>query len=281
MTASELRALLAAHGLRLHKRLGQNYLIDANAIARIVAACELTGQETVLEIGAGLGALTAPLAQQSKHVVTYEIDRGIGSVLTQRLASVANVTIRLQDITEASWDEWTRQPVVVVGAIPYHITSGILVMLCEQHSVIQRAVLVLQEEVAKRIVAPAGTKTYGRLSVLMRYYWQIVRQVRVPRHVFFPQPEVDSICLVLAPAPQRVILHVENELLFFNVVKAAFAQRRKTLINSLSESPLKITRSQATAWLTQLKIPLTVRGEVLDIPAFAQLSNLMNRHVLQ
>ena len=271
LTASELKALLRTHGLRLTKRLGQHHLIDARAIERIVAQCDLSGRETVIEIGAGLGALTEPLARQAGRVVAVDVDRRIASLLAERIGPCANVTVLHQDILTFPWE--AHAGATVVGAIPYHITSPIFVTLTQARQHVHRAVLVIQEEVAERLVAKPGTKSYGRLSVLGQFGWELSIALRVPRSAFFPQPDVDSACLRMIPRERPPVM-VGDERRFFEVVAAAFGHRRKTLVNCLSEAGLA-ERLRLPALLRRLGLSETVRGETLSIEQFAQLTSAL------
>ena len=278
LTVSELKALLGTHQIRLTKRLGQHHLINARAIHRIVESCRLSGEDTVVEIGAGLGALTEGLAQKAKRVIAVEVDRRIGALLTERMASLKQVTVACEDILEFAWD---RVPsAIVVGAIPYQITSPIIVSLCESRRFIQRAMLVMQTEVAQRLVAQPGTRAYGRLSVLAQCGWQVETHFSIPRSAFFPPPEVDSTCVRLLNHPQPRVARAQ-ESLFFTVVKAAFSQRRKTLVNCLSGLAVTrqkggegyLTRSIIEAVLNRLEFDTSVRGEMLSIEQFVALTD--------
>ena len=274
LTQRELTALLRAHGLRLTKRLGQHHLIDPRIIERVAASCALSRSDTVVEIGAGLGALTEPLAQRAGQVLAVEVDRAIAALLTQRMASSANVTVLCQDILNFSWEDVTG-PLVVVGAIPYHVTSPIIVELTERRRRIHHAVLIVQDEVARRLAATPGTKAYGRLSVLAQYGWDLAVLFRVSRRAFFPSPQVDSACVRFSRRSKPPI-GVEQEARFFDVVKAAFAHRRKTLVNSVSrDERLGLTRARAEALVRELGLPVAVRGETLTLQQFARLANLL------
>lgn len=272
LTAAELKSLLGARGLRLTKRLGQHHLIDPAAIRRVVAQCEPLARAVVVEIGPGLGALTEPIAERAERVIAVEIDRGVAVVLRERLRGRPNVEVRCEDILRFPWS--TVPHAVVVGAIPYSITSPLLVALCEA-LMIDRAVLIMQDEVAQRLAARPGTKAYGRLSVLVQYSWDVRLGFAVPRGAFFPPPAVESRCVELrrrARPPAAVV----DEPLFFEVVKAAFGQRRKTLANAL----LRLrggawSRPQIQAVLIGLGLPTAVRGEALSLEQFAALSNAL------
>lgn len=272
LTPSELKALLHERGLRLTKALGQNHLIDPRAIERIIAACELSPRDTVVEIGAGLGALTEPLAAQSARVIALEVDRGVCALLQERLGAHPTIEIRCQDVLTMRWDQMPG--LVVVGAIPYHITSDILVALSEARHAIARAVLIVQAEVAQRLTAKPGTKAYGRLTVLGQYAWDIRVAAAIPRSAFFPQPAVDSICLVLQPRAAPPV-RVEHERWFFQVVKTAFGQRRKTLANCLIG--LGLTRTAVEEALRSLGLRTDIRGEELSLVQFASLAAHLRR----
>jgi 16S rRNA (adenine1518-N6/adenine1519-N6)-dimethyltransferase len=275
LPASDLKALLRARGLRLRKRLGQTHLIDPGAAARIVDACELGPEETVVEIGAGLGALTEGLAARAGRVLAVEVDPRMAAVLAERLADRANVRVLPEDILGFDWAR--HAGAVAVGAIPYHMTSPILAALCEHRRALRRAVLVLQEEVGQRVAAAPGTKAYGRLSVLVQYGWMVRRVARIPRSAFFPQPAVDSVCLRLAPHPAPPAV-VEDERLFFAVAAAAFAHRRKTLVNCLSGFGVRpLERAAAEALIRSAGLPAAVRGEMLSLAQFAAVANALRR----
>src|SRR3989338_6700658 len=243
LSAAELKAVLRAHGLRLTSRLGQHHLVDAGVVDRLMARMDLPPDATVVEIGAGLGALTEPLAQRVRRVIAVEVDPGCCRLLRQRLAVLPQVEVQCQDILAFPWG--AHAGATVVGAIPYQITSPLLVAMADAAAAIREAWIILQEEVAQRVLARPGTKAYGRLTVLAQFRWAVEHVMAVPRRAFFPQPRVDSSCIVLRP--HRVPpVSVRDEALFFAVVKAAFSQRRKTLINCLMGLP-SIDRPAAAA----------------------------------
>ena len=270
LTTREVKTLLAARGLRLTKRLGQHHLVDERLVHRLIEAVRLGPDDTVVEIGPGLGALTEFLLERAGRVIAVEVDRAIAELLSQRLRGRRNLTVHCGDILAFPWV--LAAPAVVVGAIPYHITSPILAALCEARPYIRRAVLVVQEEVARRLAARAGTKAYGRLSILVQYGWEVSRLLPVPRGAFFPIPRVDS-CAVELKRREAPAVAVADEPLFFAVVKAAFSQRRKTLVNCLTASPvLRLNRARAEAALRTTGLAPAVRGETLTIAQFAALA---------
>jgi 16S rRNA (adenine1518-N6/adenine1519-N6)-dimethyltransferase len=271
LTVGELKALLGANGLRLSKRLGQHHLVDGRIIERLVASCDLTGDDTVVEIGAGLGALTEPVAARAGRIIAIEVDRRICELLSARMKPLANVTVCCEDVLSFSWP--TMRGAVIIGAIPYHITSPIIVSLCEQRALLKAAWLLVQREVAQRLLAAPGTKAYGRLSVLCQYGWELSEVMKVSRSAFYPQPAVDSSWLRMLPQHAPSVA-VDDEAWLFEVVKAAFGQRRKTLANCLRSAGMA-DHTNLGGLLRQLKLPPDVRAERLTLEQFAALATAL------
>jgi len=275
LTAIELKALLREQGLRLSKRLGQHHLVDAQVMWRFIERGQFAPSETVVEIGAGLGALTEALAQRVGRLIALEVDQRFCALLAARMAAAPHVEVRCQDALAFPWA--SLEGATVIGAIPYHITSPIIVCLCEARGAIHRAMMIVQLEVAQRLLASPGTKPYGRLSVLGQYGWQITRLFDVARGAFFPQPAVDSCCIQLS-AREQPLVTVENEAFFFEVVKAAFSQRRKTLVNCLlHEQIIAVPRPYLESMLQPLGLPPNIRGEQLSLEQFAALAEALWR----
>ena len=271
LTAAQLKSLLRTHHLHLRKRLGQHHLVDGGVIGRLMDRVALSKDDTVVEIGAGLGALTEPLAERVGCVVAVEVDAHIAALLAERMAPWTNVRVVQEDILEFPWGR--HAGAMVVGAIPYHITSPILLSLSEHRRLLRDGWLIVQKEVAARLRAKPGTKSYGRLSVLGQYSWDIRAVTDISRSAFFPQPEVDSTCLHLR-SHERPPVDVADEAAYFDVVKAAFGHRRKTLANCLREfGGRRMSRAQVEALLRGLELPISVRGEELSLEQFAALSN--------
>ena len=274
-TKAELLECLRAHRLRLNKRLGQHYLIDPRLCSRLVGLCDLSVDDAVIEIGAGLGALTDLLAARAKRVVAVEVDRAICELLNTRMAHIPNVEVRCQDILTLRWADYPGSK--VAGAIPYQITSHVLASLCEREAGVPAAWLGLQREVAQRLVARPGTKAYGRLTILVQYRFAVQQQARIPRAAFFPQPEVDSVWLHLSAHHPPPVL-VRDESLLFEVVRAAFSQRRKTLLNCLAQlTRPRLNRSEALEAIRESRLPVGIRGEELSLEDFARLTNTVSR----
>lgn len=277
-TKAELVELLRAHGLRLTKRLGQHYLVDPRLTARLVSACRLTSRDTVIEIGAGLGALTDLLAASAGRVIAVEVDRAVCQALKARMAAWPNVEVRCQDILAFPWAQ--HPGCRVVGAIPYLLTSPILVMLAERPAPIADAWLGMQREVADRLTARPGTKAYGRLTILVQYRFMVEQALRIPRQAFFPPPAVGSawVHLIPRPAAAPTAVGVRDERVLFDVVRAAFSQRRKTLLNCLGGlASVRMSRPQAARTLQEAGLPANIRGEMLSLEEFARLANVVSQ----
>ena len=262
-------ALLKRHGLRPHKGLGQNFLQDPLALEKIVSVAEIQPTDTVLEIGPGLGSLTRYLAASAKEVVAVELDPNLLPPLKAVLSLYQNVRLIHGDILKlAPKDLITKQDYLVVANIPYYITSAVIRHLLESDPKPRRIVLTVQREVAQRICAVPGDMSLLALSV--QVYGKPRMVVRIPAGAFFPAPKVDSAVLSvdIYPSPR-----IKPELLgtFFQLIKAGFSQKRKTLRNSLS-SGLHISPAGAADWLTRAGIDPQRRAETLSIEEWEILS---------
>lgn len=269
--------ILHTFKLRADKRLGQNFLVDEEIVRKIVAAAELTPEDTVLEVGPGIGTLTQGLAMSGARIVAVELDKRLLPVLDKTLEGYNNVRIVSGDILEVDIKATVGAPVFKVAAnLPYYITTPIIFNLLEQRLPMERLVAMVQKEVAERMVAKPGGKDYGALSVSIQYYTEPEIAFLVPPASFIPAPNVDSAVIIckrrLAPP-----VDICDEKLFFKVVKAAFSVRRKMLSNALKN--MGITGEQAAAWLERAGIDPKRRGETLSLADFASLTNCFNEIV--
>ena len=257
--------ILQRFKLKADKRLGQNFLVDEDYVRRIAAAAELTPPDTVLEIGPGIGTLTQMLAETGADVVAVELDKRLMPVLEKTVGSYPNVRVVQGDVLKINIPETVgAAPFKVAANLPYYITTPIIFALLEQHLPLERLVVMVQKEVAQRVVAKPGGKDYGVLSVSMQYYTDPELAFVVPRTAFLPAPNVDSAVLV---ARRRAVPPVQvDEKLFFKVVNAAFSMRRKMLSNSLQHMGLG-------AWLERAGIDGKRRAETLSLQEFAALTN--------
>ena len=273
-------ALLRKHQLHPRRRFGQNFLVDANTLAKIVQAGDVGVGARVLEIGAGLGVLTRALAEavgETGRVVSLEIDRELLPALAETVGTLPQVTVVPGDAMALDWpafltEHFGEAPVKVVANIPYNITSPLLTTLLAYKPPLALIVLLVQKEVAQRLAAAPGTPDFGSLSVFTQFHAAVETVGIVPRRVFLPAPDVDSAIVRLIPHAAPPVA-VADEARFFAVVRAAFGQRRKSLLNALSGDPsLGWSREQAAAALTQAQIDPLRRGESLGLAEFARLA---------
>ena len=274
--AEKTKEVIEGHGFAFRKQFGQNFLIDSAVPEAIVRAAELTKDDTVLEIGPGIGTMTQYLAEAAGHVVAVEIDKTLIPVLADTLAGFDNVTVLQGDILKTDLGAIIAEAggsVKVVANLPYYITTPIIMKLLAQADGIGLITVMVQEEVAERIVSGPGSKAYGAISLGVQYYAEpeIVRSV--PPHCFMPQPKVASSVLKLKRR-EKPLVTPQDEAHMFACIKAAFLQRRKTLPNALSGyAPLAVSRDQAAAALKAMGLDERARGETLDLAQFARLSD--------
>jgi 16S rRNA (adenine1518-N6/adenine1519-N6)-dimethyltransferase len=277
VSASSPKTVLRHLGLRPEKARGQNFLLHPHQARRIVAALALAPQDLVVEVGPGLGALTVFLAEQAKRVVALEVDQALAAYLQEELfVNESRVEVICQDVLRFDFLQLSREtnaPLVVVGNLPYQITSPLLFKLAEGKAAISRAVLMMQQEVGARLTANPGTKDYGILSVLLQYHFAMTRLFSLGPANFYPPPQVTSV--VMALMPREPDPKARDEAFFAQVVKAAFATRRKTLRNTLAVrgQALGLPEAEVLAALEVLHIDSGRRGETLSVSAFVQLSN--------
>lgn len=277
-TPSRTRALLNQYGFNFKKSLGQNFLIDVNIINRIIDASGIDHMTGVIEIGPGMGSLTEQLAKNAHHVLAFEIDQRLIPALDDTLSPYNNVTVINEDILKANVAEAIQQhlshceKIMVVANLPYYITTPILLTLLEQDLNIDGYVVMMQKEVGERLNAQVGTKAYGSLSIVAQYYTETSRVLTVPKTVFMPPPNVDSIVVKLMKR-ESPIVDVDNPNAFFKMTKGAFSQRRKTIYNNyqnLFENG-KEQKETIMQWLERADIDPKRRGETLSIQEYARL----------
>ncbi|MGI6129840.1 MAG: 16S rRNA (adenine(1518)-N(6)/adenine(1519)-N(6))-dimethyltransferase RsmA [bacterium] len=276
------REQLRQHNIRAKKRLGQNFLLDKGILGRLADAVQLSKADTVLEIGPGSGNLTVQLAQRAGSVIAVEADRELEPVLTNNLTGFNNTQLVWGDFLEQNLDTlWQLAPTGVGGKrkvaanLPYYITSPVLIKLLTTGQRPDLAVLLVQLEVAQRLVGKPGTKDYGSLSVLTQFYTCPELVLKVPPAAFFPRPKVWSAAVRLRLRPKPAA-EVENEEFFFQVVRASFAHRRKMLANSLQQDlGDRLTKQVITDALTSAGIDPRRRGETLSLAEFASLTTAL------
>lgn len=278
-----VRELLRRHGVTLHRALGQNFLVDANILRKILDAAVLSPETGVLEIGAGIGTLTRALAEHARHVLVIELDRSLRPILRETLAGVENVHVEYGDFLKvnlpALLDAYCAPLCQVVANIPYQITSPLITRLLEHKASFTRMVLMMQKEVAERLLAKPGTGEYGSMTVFVRYHAEVRLVTHVSRNSFLPPPKVDSAVVRLDPRAEPP-LPVKDEKRFFAVVHAAFGARRKTLLNALSGG-LGQPREVLEPALERAGIDPKRRGETLSLEEFITLSNELHGDLME
>jgi 16S rRNA (adenine1518-N6/adenine1519-N6)-dimethyltransferase len=273
------RILLGAHNIRPKKQLGQNFIIDPAFTKMIVDRSGILPEDVVVEIGAGLGALTIPLARKAKKVFAIERDQQIIDILKTELlvSGLSNTVVVEKNILAVDIEvlaENIGRKIVVMGNLPYNISSQILVQLIKSRKVVSRAILMFQKEMAQRILAQPDCKDYGRLTVMLRYCSDIKKLADAKASLFYPKPKVDSEILEVK-FKSKVEHPVRDETFFFRVIKGAFGNRRKTLKNALAASELNIDANTAKYILERSGIDPVRRAETLNTEEFVKLSNLL------
>lgn len=273
-------AVLQKYGFNFQKRFGQNFLIDTGVLEKIISAADIGKEDCVLEIGPGIGTMTQYLAEAAREVVAVEIDKELIPILGDTLSAYDNVTVIHEDILKLDINEIVRErnggnPIKVVANIPYYITTPIIMGLFEQNVPLKSITIMVQKEVADRMQVGPGTKDYGALSLAVQYYARPKIVANVPPNCFIPRPGVGSAVIRLT-RHEKPPVQVEDEKFMFALIRAAFNQRRKTLVNSLNNAPgLKMTKEQVGEALEKMGLSATVRGEALTLEQFARLSDLL------
>ena len=267
------------HNFKFSKSLGQNFLIDDNVIDRILEGARLSETDRIIEVGPGIGTLTREMGKVAENVVAIEIDKTLIPILKETLADLDNVEVVNEDILKVDVQGLINEklnggPVKLVANLPYYITTPIVMKFLEEDIPVTDIVVMVQKEVADRMNAKPSTKDYGALSVAVQYYCDTEIVAKAPRHMFVPQPNVDSIVIGLHVRDEKKYV-VDNEDIFFKTVKASFGQRRKTLLNSLGGLGF-LSKDQIREALQAANIDEKRRGETLSIDEFANLSNEIN-----
>lgn len=262
------------------KKFGQNFLIDGHVLDKIIAAAEVTKEDCVVEIGPGIGTLTQYLAEAARNVISIEIDKMLIPILQETLADYDNVTVINQDVLKTDLRELVREhnegrPVKVVANLPYYITTPIIMNLFESRLPVSSVTVMVQKEVAQRMQAGPGTKDYGALSLAVQYFAVPYIAANVPPNCFMPRPRVGSAVIRLT-RHEKPPVEVADEQAMFQIIRASFNQRRKTLVNSLHNSPqISKTKEEILRALEQMGLSQTVRGEALTLEQFAALTDLL------
>lgn len=269
-----IKKIKSKTGFTFTKSLGQNFLTDFQIIDKILEGANISSEDTVIEIGPGNGALTAPLAKIAKKILAIEIDKKLIPILSKNLSGFQNTKIINEDILKvdlhALIGKTNSDSVKVIGNLPYYITTPIIMKILEEYVPVKSITVMVQKEVADRLLAAPSTKEYGALSVVVQYYCDVHHITDVPRTSFYPRPNVDSTVIRLDIAKKSNIA-IMSDPIFFKTIKASFAQRRKTLSNSLCT--IGLPKDKVLLALLNADINPERRGETLSIEEFAKLSN--------
>ena len=263
------------------KKFGQNFLIDDHVITKIINAAEITKDDLVLEIGPGIGTMTQYLAESAGKVIAVEIDKNLIPILGETLAEYDNVTIINEDILKLDINRLVEEenggkPIKVVANLPYYITTPIIMGLFESHVPLQSITVMVQKEVADRMQVGPGSKDYGALSLAVQYYAKPYIAANVPPNCFIPRPGVGSAVIRLTRYEEPPVM-VKDESLMFELIRASFNQRRKTLQNGIANSPeLPYSKAQVEKALEKMGLAANVRGESLTLAEFAKLSDTIS-----
>ncbi len=276
------KSVVEKHNFKFSKSLGQNFLIDDNVIDKILNGARLSEGDNIIEVGPGIGTLTREMGKIADKVVAIEIDKSLIPILKETLGEFDNIEVVNNDILKVNVEELVKEkfdnkPIKLVANLPYYITTPIVMKFLEENIPVTDIVVMVQKEVADRMNAKPSTKDYGALSVAVQYYCDTEIVAKAPRHMFIPQPNVDSTVIGLHVREEKKY-NVDNEDIFFKTVKASFGQRRKTLLNSLGGLGF-LNKDEIKEVLKQANIDEKRRGETLTIEEFATLSNVINSKV--
>lgn len=270
--------IIQKYQFTFQKKYGQNFLIDSNILDKIIESAQISKEDCVLEIGPGIGTMTQRLAEEAGEVVAVEIDRHLIPILEDTLSGYDNVTIINEDILKVDINKIVEErnggmPVKIVANLPYYITTPIIMALFERHIPLKSVTVMVQKEVADRMLVGPGTKDYGALSLAVQYYAKPEIIAKVPAACFMPRPNVDSavVRLTLYEDPP---VKAKDETYLFAIIRASFNQRRKTLVNGLiNAGNIGVSRGQVEKVLGDMQLSAMVRGEALTLEQFADLSN--------
>ncbi len=277
---SELKSVIEKHGFSFSKSLGQNFLIDKGILDKIVEGSGIDKTWGVLEIGPGAGTLTRELAKSSGKVVAVEIDKNLKPLLRDTLSDLENVEVVFNDVMKVDLkalikEKFGDMPIAVVANLPYYITTPIIMNFLEKEIPVRSLTVMVQKEVAERMAAAPGGKDYGALSVAVQFYTNPKIICRADPHCFMPQPKVESVVIKLAVLDEPAA-NVRDKKLMFDIVKSAFGQRRKTLLNALSKSPyISFKKEVVEDAILKAGLDLNIRGERLSLSDFARVADIL------
>ena len=277
-TPIRTRAIMERYGFNFKKGFGQNFLIDTNVLDNIADAAGIISEDTVLEIGPGFGSLTQTVAERAKKVISLEIDTKLIPILNETLADYNNIEIINKDVLKCDIDELSREkndgkPFKVVANLPYYITTPIIMDMLEKHSAVTSMTVMVQKEVAERMQADPKSSDYGALSVAVQFYADTNIDMIVQPSCFMPRPKVASAVITLK-LRDKPSVDVKDKKLFFHIVKCAFGQRRKTLLNTLcNQGNFNMTKEEISEIIRSAGLDERIRGEAMSLQEFGVLAD--------
>lgn len=283
--ATNTLEVIRKYDFAFQKRFGQNFLIDGNVVEKIVREAGVTKDDFVLEVGPGIGTMTQILCENAREVAAVEIDKNLIPILDETLSPYNNVSVINEDILKVDVNRLAEEknggrPIKVVANLPYYITTPIIMGLFESHVPVESITIMVQKEVAERMQVGPGTKDYGALSLAVQFYARAQIILKVPASCFMPRPNVDSAVIKLTRHENPPVT-TKDEGFMFRIIRAAFNQRRKTLVNALANSSelsgthYNVTKETVAKALEQMQLQPAIRGEALTLEQFAQLADLL------
>lgn len=280
-TPEGTKAVLNRYPFVFQKKFGQNFLIDPHVLDKIINAADITKEDCVIEIGPGIGSVTEALIANAGKVISIEIDDQLIPILTEQFGACENFRLIHKDVLKVDLhklieEESPNRRIKVVANLPYYITTPIVMMLLEHNLPIESITVMVQKEVADRMASGPGSKQYGAITVAMKYYCDTYLVANVPQNCFMPRPNVDSAVIKLT-LHQEPIVDIKDEAQLLKIIKAAFSQRRKTLLNTLaSNGNLGVSKEDIKNILEETGIGASTRGETLSLEDYAKLSNFID-----
>ena len=282
-TPEGTKAVLNRYPFVFQKKFGQNFLIDPHVLDKIINAAEITKEDCVIEIGPGIGSVTQALIDNAGKVISIEIDDQLIPILTEQFGGCENFRLIHKDVLKVDLhkliaEESPNRRIKVVANLPYYITTPIIMMLLEHNLPIESITVMVQKEVADRMASGPGSKQYGAITVAMKYYCDTYLVANVPQNCFMPRPNVDSAVIKLT-LHQESIVDINDEEQLLKIIKAAFSQRRKTLLNTLASNVnLGLSKEEIKNILDESGIGASTRGETLSLDDYAMLSNYIDNY---
>ncbi len=280
----ETKQILDKYKIRANKDLGQNFLIDNNVVQNIIESANINKNDLIIEIGPGLGVLTSRLINKSNNVIAIELDKKMVNIITDRFRDKNNLEIINEDILKVDLKELIKKQkertkidkVKVVANLPYYISTPIIMKLLEQKLGIDEIIVMVQKEVAERLISKTGNRLSGAITYAIEYYSEAEKIIEVPKESFIPSPKVESevIKLKIRETPK---VYAKDEKLLFNLIQKSFSQRRKTLVNALINYNFVKNKIEAEEMLNSLKIDQNIRGEKLTLEEFSKIANFLSR----